>query len=632
MQRSVGDSEGLNSSRTWIRAQRRPNKAPSTSQTWKRNPTSNPGATKHPKDPSRTSLSLSDQQVKEAYRQLEINYRFKPQPTEAQMYALATVVELTYDQVRAFYQQKQSQPPSYISNSSQVNQVQGPSVSNPAKRHCGSDSSSSPELVDSVYGTYQSDSSASIQTYERNAISRAPNLSNQVREPYQKPYECTWQACQKSFASKSDWKRHEEVHCPQWYWVCTLESRPEEKSSTSIPCTRKFKRDDHLREHLKKDHKCADLSKVAAGRQPLIRKTPFKRQCGFCGQMTRDWLNRIDHIAEHFKNGRRMSEWRDPWPEDGFEEESDPGEDDDDDGDTDKNDNNNSTSNKQGDPRADSRKDNWKDGNNSTQKGRYQSSGMGYVRPGSFGIRYHAASRASDTTEGLKRRHDELHTDDADSFISFWSKMRNMLKNMKKQKRIASASSLGATMMASFEASRDGDFQDEERIEFYCILCLKLISMDPSLQNTDESYCSCSEAAIKEHIQSLTNSHPGLLSPGKSEDSGRSEPQVPKTELGPDVLGEGFDKDKVFKRHLLHAVGGHMLDENVLKRLATLNEAQWQTRAAVDAQDESLSYSMRRYLKLNSPTEASSKADEDSQGNDAIRRLPSQEAAASFEK
>jgi hypothetical protein len=72
--------------------------------------------------------------------------------------------------------------------------------------------------------------------------------------------------------------------------------------------------------------------------------------------MTRDWLDRIDHIAKHFKNGKRMSEWRNSWPEDGFEEGFDPG-DDEDDGDTDKRDNINSASDKQGNPRADSGKD-----------------------------------------------------------------------------------------------------------------------------------------------------------------------------------------------------------------------------------------------------------------------------------
>jgi hypothetical protein len=94
-------------------------------------------------------------------------------------------------------------------------------------------------------------------------------------------------------------------------------------------------------------------------------------------------------------------------------------------------------------------------GNTNSQSGRYRSSGRGYVRPGSFGIRYHAASRASDNTEGLKRHDDELITDDADSF---WFKMRNMLKNMKRQKRIASASSLDATKVESLEASRGGDY------------------------------------------------------------------------------------------------------------------------------------------------------------------------------
>jgi hypothetical protein len=108
---------------------------------------------------------------------------------------------------------------------------------------------------------------------------------------------------------------------------------------------------------------------------------------------------------------------------------------------------------------------------------------------------------------------------------------------MKRQKRSASASSLGATKVESSEASRDGDCQGKEQIEFYCILCLKLIPTDPSLQNTDESYCNCSEAAIKEHIQSLTNSHPGPSWPRKSEDSGRSEPQAIKRDWAPMFLG-----------------------------------------------------------------------------------------------
>jgi hypothetical protein len=146
-------------------------------------------------------------------------------------------------------------------------------------------------------------------------------------------------------------------------------------------------------------------------------------------------------------------------------------------------------------------------GNTNVQNGRYRSSGRGYVRLGSFGIRYHGASRASDNTEGLKRHDDELITDDADFF---WFKMRNMLENMKRQKRIASASSLDATKVESLEASRDGDCQGQEQIEFYCILCLKLISTDSSLQNTDESYFNCSEAAIKEHIKSLPIRIPAL--------------------------------------------------------------------------------------------------------------------------
>jgi hypothetical protein len=614
VQRSIGESVVSNRFRPLLRPQKRTS---STSQRRTRSLKSRSDATKDAKHRSKTSFPLSEEQMKEAYCQLEINYRFKPHPTKAQMHALACVVELTYDQVRAFYEQKHSQPPLYVTNGSKLEQELR--ASNPAKRHRGSDSSSSPEPVDSAYGTYQSDSSASFQTSERSAIPKAFPLSHQIRELSGKPYECTWrgQACQKSFGSKSDWKRHEEVHCPQWYWLCPLESGPEGNSSNAMPCNRKFKRDDHLREHLKKDHKCADLSKIEEGRQPLISQSPFNRQCGFCGQITRDWLDRIDHIAEHFKNGKRMSEWRDPWPEDIFEEGSDPSDNDDDEGDKDDKDNNNSTSDKQGDPRADSGKDNRKNGNTDSQNRGYQSFGNGYVRPGSFGIRYHASNRPSDITEGPKRPDDAFLIDDADSLSSFWSKMRNMLKNMKRQKGTDLAS-LDATKAASVSACLDADQQGEERIDFYCILCLKLVFMDPSLQNTDDSYCTCSEAAIKDHISSLTNPHPGLPLPEKSEDGKSSKQLVQKRELGPDITRESFNRDKVIKHHLPPALDGLRPDENELQHLAKPKKARkelCQRRpAAMIAQDESLAHSMRRYLKLNSPP------DDSSEGREILRR------------
>jgi hypothetical protein len=177
VQCSMDNSVGLIDFQPSFQAQCRPKISSLTAQSWKRNLTSKPDTTKHSKHRSKTGLLLPEQYMKEAYCQLEINYRFKPHLREAQMHALAIVVELPYDRVRTFYEQKQSQTSSYVSSNSHV-----PRVPNPAKCHGGSDSSSS-GVVDSACGRYQSDSGASLQTSEQNAIPRAINLSNRIREP-----------------------------------------------------------------------------------------------------------------------------------------------------------------------------------------------------------------------------------------------------------------------------------------------------------------------------------------------------------------------------------------------------------------------------------------------------------------
>jgi hypothetical protein len=570
---------GLDGFQSLLQAQCRSENTSSTSQSWKRNFTNNLDARNHSKYRSKTEPPLSKQQIKEAYCQLEINYRFKPHLTKTQLQALAIVVELPYDEVQNFYQRKQSQPPSYISTSSKLGQGQHPKVSNPAKRHRRSDSSSS-----SAYWTNQSDSTVSLQTSERNVIPRVVSSSHQIRELSPKPYECTWRDCLKSFASKSDWKRHEEVHCPQWYWICTLESRSEENSSTGIPCPRKFKRDDHLREHLKKDHKCADGSKVEAGRKPLIPHNPFNRQCGFCGQTTRFWLDRIDHVAEHFKSGKSMAEWKDPWYSDGPEEGSDPSDNDDDDdyGGRDGKANDSSASDKQDHSRKYPGNDNKRGGNMDTPSGGYQVSGNGYTRPGSFGIKY----GISDVTGRL---HDDSH-----SINSFWSKMRNVLKtNTEKKDNRSAGPAKGTESTSLMTDSHRG--KEEKMIHYFCVLCLGRISTDPSLQNVDASYCNCSMTAVEDHILSLTSPQVEIRLSEKSTDGICSQEKDQEVERKVDGPAGSSQVAKLVHHYL-----------PLTAQESGLGEMSHRRRAAFDQVENQLSFSMQRFLKIASPERDSS--------------------------
>lgn len=272
--------------------------------------------------PKTVGLPSSGQEMKDAICLLEINYRFKPHPTEEQMHALAVWVGLTYEEVRNFFEQKWPLPVSHKARS--IHSRQSLEVSTIAKRARASSPSSQSELIDSGYGTHQSEYSISFDGSERSNIPRFSTSYRQSKEPSVKPFECTWSACYISFASKSDWIRHEEwIHCPQNEWECTLPSILGNNTADGGTCTRIFKRDDKLRSHLKKDHECCDESRIRVGRREVLPRSPFRKQCGFCGWTAINWSDRMNHIADHFNAGKHMSEWKDPWPQEDSGDESD---------------------------------------------------------------------------------------------------------------------------------------------------------------------------------------------------------------------------------------------------------------------------------------------------------------------
>ncbi len=74
---------------------------------------------------------------------------------------------------------------------------------------------------------------------------------------------------------------------------------------------RTFYRKDHLRQHLKLVH---DVKFVSWSMGPWRVATPeIRSRCGFCGIVMDTWTIRVDHLAEHFKTGNTMADWKGDW-------------------------------------------------------------------------------------------------------------------------------------------------------------------------------------------------------------------------------------------------------------------------------------------------------------------------------
>jgi hypothetical protein len=156
-----------------------------------------------------------------------------------------------------------------------------------------------------------------------------------------KTFQCTF--CTETFRTKHDWQRHEKsLHLSLERWVCAPHGAtamdPESKRQCCVFCAepnpdeahieshnmsacqersladRTFYRKDHLRQHLNLVHNAKfkswsmDSWKVVT---PEIRS-----RCGFCGIVMDTWTIRTDHLAEHFKTGDTMKDWKGDW---GFE-------------------------------------------------------------------------------------------------------------------------------------------------------------------------------------------------------------------------------------------------------------------------------------------------------------------------
>ncbi|EEU36737.1 uncharacterized protein NECHADRAFT_51835 [Fusarium vanettenii 77-13-4] len=75
-----------------------------------------------------------------------------------------------------------------------------------------------------------------------------------------------------------------------------------------------FYRKDHINQHLKLVHNAQFIDWSMKGWK--VTTSEIRSRCGFCGIIMNSWPARVDHLAEHFKNGSTMADWKGDW---GFE-------------------------------------------------------------------------------------------------------------------------------------------------------------------------------------------------------------------------------------------------------------------------------------------------------------------------
>ncbi|KAH7153374.1 hypothetical protein EDB81DRAFT_687544 [Dactylonectria macrodidyma] len=152
-------------------------------------------------------------------------------------------------------------------------------------------------------------------------------------EQPRRAFQCTF--CCDSFKSKYDWSRHEKsLHLSLDGWVCTphggsilspetgkhhcaycnlseptpehLETHNHTSCKTNDP-HHIFNRKDHLVQHLRLAHQ---LEAMPAIDDWKVKAPSMISRCGICNAMLDTWQGRVDHIAQHYKEGKTMSDWR----------------------------------------------------------------------------------------------------------------------------------------------------------------------------------------------------------------------------------------------------------------------------------------------------------------------------------
>lgn len=203
-----------------------------------------------------------------------------------------------------------------------------------------SDTSKSSASSGSSAHSYVSESLLSLQSHgsrrrrRRRAVARNKRAATSA-ESERRLFQCTF--CTDTFQTRYDWTRHEgTVHLILEKWTCLLfgpqyrdpfeemmrcslcdEANPTAEHlerHRSADCVskpedrRSFFRRDHLRQHLRSSHGVSDM--LPSMKRWTSRVTRIKCRCGFCAETFASWPDRNDHLAEHFRAGAQMKDWR----------------------------------------------------------------------------------------------------------------------------------------------------------------------------------------------------------------------------------------------------------------------------------------------------------------------------------
>lgn len=168
---------------------------------------------------------------------------------------------------------------------------------------------------------------------------RRPVRDDGIQMPLRTPdgrFQCTF--CTETFRTKYDWARHEKsLHVPLERWLCSPDGLVQVDLRSGQDCCiycgkaepddghiaahnphackqRVFNRKDHLKQHLRLVHDADGVEWIV--RRWKAPSLDIRSRCGFCGITLNTWIDREDHLADHFKLGQTMADWTGDW---GFE-------------------------------------------------------------------------------------------------------------------------------------------------------------------------------------------------------------------------------------------------------------------------------------------------------------------------
>lgn len=150
-------------------------------------------------------------------------------------------------------------------------------------------------------------------------------------------FQCTF--CTETFKLKHTWSRHEKTqHLSLEQWECSPLGPTALNEGSETVCVycgfgepdeshfeehnhdlchkrergeRIFYRKDHLRQHLRLVHG-SEFMKWPMEEWKSKHEDVISR-CGFCDITMTTWSERVNHLAEHFKEGKTMADWRGNW-------------------------------------------------------------------------------------------------------------------------------------------------------------------------------------------------------------------------------------------------------------------------------------------------------------------------------